>query len=214
MMARLPAYLHDAKETALAEAVARLPQYDIPAKLTPLERQCVYRDYAILVSAYLLEGKTKAGKARATVPANVAVPFCALARQLDQQWIMSYDSYCLSNCFSLKDDSTAAAAAGAASAASVGAPAGTVHGDMAAYDPADRRFEWDNLRLVRSFDGGAEEYTFITVHSEIESHTPELIRAYAGILAGLRTGSVPCVTAAVTALRGVLEGVVVSQLKM
>lgn len=72
-----------------------IPQYTIePSLLTPLEKQALYRDYAVLVSAYLLEGKTKAGRARVLVPANIAVPFAALADDLEQKSIMSYDSEC------------------------------------------------------------------------------------------------------------------------
>lgn len=92
VMARLPELLHSGDEAALATAVAAIPQYAIdPSKLTPVEAQSLYRDLSILVSAYLLEGKTKAGKARAVVPANIAVPFTVLAKALEQNWIMSYD---------------------------------------------------------------------------------------------------------------------------
>lgn len=54
----------------------------------------------------------------------------------------------------------------------------------------------------------------MTIHAEIESHTPALITAYSEILAGLRAGSVPAVKAGLTALREVQEGIVVSQLKV
>jgi hypothetical protein len=95
VVSALPHFLRDASETALARALALVPQYRIvPSLLTPLEKQSVFRDYSILVSALLLEGKIKSGKARARVPSNIAIPFVALAHELSERAIMSYDSYC------------------------------------------------------------------------------------------------------------------------
>jgi Indoleamine 2,3-dioxygenase len=157
LMSRLPSYLHDSKGSALADAVASLPCYSVDVtRMTPLEMQCLYRDYAVLVSAYLLEGKTKSGKARDSVPRNVALPFTTLAKHLDQQWIMSYDSYCLSNHYSLIDapkDSVDPKFAYMNAAA----PIGSAHGALCTYTPEEGHWNWDNLRLVRAFDGGAEE---------------------------------------------------------
>lgn len=83
IMHRLPRFLNSANPSALADAVASLPTYSVDvSKMTPLEAQCVYRDYSILVSAFLLEGKTKAGKARDSVPRNIAIPFTTLAKHL------------------------------------------------------------------------------------------------------------------------------------
>ena len=65
--------------------------------------QSLMRDYSILVSAYLLEGKTKSGTPRTTVPRNIAVPFSQVARAVQEPMIMSYDSYCLTNCFNMKE---------------------------------------------------------------------------------------------------------------
>jgi len=72
--------------------------------------------------------------------------------------IMSYDSYCLTNCVSVVD--------GAAAAGSDG---------IMRYKPGQPQWRWDKLRLVRAFDGGPEETTFVTVHFEIESNTGALV---------------------------------------
>lgn len=128
---------------------------------------------------------------------------------------MSYDSYCLSNHYSLVD-APKDASDPAFAYVNAGAPMGSAQGSLATYSPesASGHWHWDNLRLIRAFDGGAEETTFVTVHAEIESQTPALIRAYDGILTGLRTGSVKTVKASLTQLRDVIHRVVVAQLKM
>lgn len=92
--------------------------------------------------------------------------------------IMSYDSYCLTNCKSVAADAKAADTAAKKAFES----AAIVDYDAA---PSPTHWDWENLRLVRGFDGGPEEYTFIAVHFEIESNTPALIRAYDEILSGL-----------------------------
>ena len=187
----LPRLLNDTSETALARAVEQLPQYRlVPSQLSPMERQSLFRDYAILSSAFLLEGKTKAGKPRQRLPANLAVPFATLARALDQKPIMSYSEYCLTNITSV---------AAAASAAA---------------EPGPGAWRWSRLRLIRAFDGGPEEATFITVHAEIESQTPALLRAYKRTLRGLGARRADAVADGLAKLRGVLEAVVVAQLKM
>ena len=72
---------------------------------------------------------------------------------------------------------------------------------------------WEQLRLIRAFDGGPEEATFILIHSEIESHTPDLIAAYDMVLDGLVGSSVPDVGMGLTRLVEVLERIVVSQVR-
>jgi indoleamine 2,3-dioxygenase len=129
---------------------------------------------------------------------------------------MSYDSYCLSNCYSVHDAN----------------PSTTDH-----VQPNYASWQWEDLRLIRAFDAGPEEATFILIHSEIESHTPGLIKAFDTIAAGLGhpngfTGTVfggaaPAaasastpesavaqVEAGLTQLRDSMEQIVVSQLKM
>ena len=36
--------------------------------------------------------------------------------------------------------------------------------------------DWTKLRLIRSFDGGPEEATFILIHAIIEHSTPRMIK--------------------------------------
>lgn len=148
------------------------------------------RDYSVLVSAYLLEGKRKSGKPRNRVPANIAVPFVTVCKTLDEQWILSYDSYCLSNCMTLREDKAH--------------PATGANG-LLSYVPSSGKWEWENLRLIRAFDGGPEEYTFIAVHFEIESNTADLIKSYATLLRGLKADSKTIVTEGLTALRTVSD---------
>ena len=53
------------------------------------------RDYSILVSAYLLEGKTKSGIPRSTVPRNIGVPFTTIAAALNEPSIMRWVVWCV-----------------------------------------------------------------------------------------------------------------------
>jgi len=213
-VAAVPHLLRDPSPTALARAVAQVPAYRlVPSLLTPLEKQSLFRDYSVLVSAYLLEGKAKVGKPRARVPANIAVPFCTLAEDLSERAIMSYDSYALANVFSITDHGGADDAPPVQQAAM----AGTAHGTLVDYEREagfSGAMDWSQLRLVRAFDGGAEECTFVTVHAEIEAHTPALLRAYKRILCGLGVGDAAAVHAGLLRLCAVQEKIVVSQLKM
>jgi hypothetical protein len=175
-MGCLPELLHAPAPDALEAAVRSLPA-GLPVDVAvaragagdPALLHSLMRDYSVLVSAYLLEGKTKGGAPRAVVPANVAAPFAAVAAAVDEPTIMSYDSYCLSNCYSARSD------AGGGDAG--GAPRPTYAG-----------WGWADLRLIRAFDGGPEEATFVLVHAEIESHTPALVGAYNALFAGLGVG--------------------------
>ena len=92
--------------------------------------------------------------------------------------------------------------------------AGSTFGSLVDYSAGDGSFQWEQLRLIRAFDGGAEELTFIAIHAQIESHTPALLRAYKRVLRGLGAGAAPAVLAGLARLRAVLEDVVVSQLQM
>jgi hypothetical protein len=102
---------------------------------------------------------------------------------------MSYDSYCLTNCVSLKDAPPAD-----------GAELPQV---LSSYTPGDEKWHWENLRLIRAFDGGAEEYTFICVHYEIESNTPHLVAAYDAIVDAVHMDSAVGVSAGLTQLKKV-----------
>lgn len=187
-MARLPELLRAPAPDALAAAVAALPAAQLlPAVQHAAARaragdpallHSLMRDYSVLVSAYLLEGKTKGGAPRAVVPSNVAAPFAAVAAAVDEPMIMSYDSYCLSNCYNTREGSSGSGGDGSSAVAA---------------GPSYAGWGWRDLRLIRAFDGGPEEATFVLVHAEIESHTPALVGAYNALFAGLGVdvGTVP-----------------------
>jgi hypothetical protein len=59
-----------------------------------------------------------------------------------------------------------------------GTPIGGSEARIHLYNP--QTGEW-----MRAFDAGPEEATFILIHSEIESHTPGLIKAFDTMAAGL-----------------------------
>lgn len=171
-MSTLPVVMADKDPEALLKRVAELPCYDINTE-DGLLLQALMRDYSILTSAYILEGLEKSKfsdknvKApRTVVPKNIAIPFNAVCRLLKEQSIMSYDSYCLSNCMSVLDPEPS-----------------TNNHEQPNY--ASTNWHWENLRLIRAFDGGPEEATFVLIHSEIESHTPKLIKSFNLIGKGL-----------------------------
>lgn len=85
-MSALPSLLGDkANPEAVRARVVTLPPLPIDEVLSdgPLV-QSLYRDLAILTSAYLLEGKTKSGMPRSVVPACLALPLAKLARAVDE----------------------------------------------------------------------------------------------------------------------------------
>jgi hypothetical protein len=86
-MKRLPGLLASPDPYALLTAVTALPAYEGLDTAQPVVLQTLMRDYSILVSAVLLEGKQKVGKPRDRVPANIAVPFSRVARKLEEQWV-------------------------------------------------------------------------------------------------------------------------------
>lgn len=232
-MSRLPSLLHDPDPRALAREVDALPLLQVPiagagGAGSPELLQALLRDYSILVSAYLLEGKAKSklaadgtpstssststpsgqsgmgsasgggppqhehqhqdaassadGSLRDRVPPQLGIPLFQLCESLGQPTIMEYSSYCLGNCYSIKQHEgeallhrATAATGDAASTSSVG---------YRDYSHPD--WHWDNLRLIRAFDGGPEEATFILIHSEIESNCGRLVQGYDLLLHALR----------------------------
>lgn len=89
VVSQLPSLLGDAsRPNAVDDAVAALPQLDTSTATDPVLLQALMRDYSILVSAFLLEGKTKCGAPRTVVPCNVAIPFAVVARALQEPMIM------------------------------------------------------------------------------------------------------------------------------
>ena len=73
---------------------------------------------------------------------------------------------------------------------------------------------WHNLRLIRSFDGGPEEATFILAHLEIEAHSPKLVRAYNKLLAACADENLDLCRQGLEDLKAAQEQILVSQLKM
>ena len=70
------------------------------------------------------------------------------------------------------------------------------------------------MRLIRSFDGGPEEWTFITIHFEIESHTARLVAAIQKLIAAVAGNDLTSVKAGLADMKEVQERIIVSQLKM
>ena len=168
----------------------------------PILIQALLRDYSILVSAYLLEGKTKLSMTTImnntntntsesesssssntvidnVVPYNLAKPLTTLAQALDQPMIMEYSSYCLGNFYSVKDSTSKVNVTMDVPDDSLQHPVTPVHYTSSSINTiTNDTYHWNNLRLIRSFNGGPEESTFILIHSEIESHIPSLIKEY------------------------------------
>jgi hypothetical protein len=161
LLARLPTLLRDADADALAREVAALPSLDAPAAAAAAAGDsralhAMLRDLAVLVSAFVLR-RTAAGEPRRRVPAALARPFQALCIAAGLPTIMEYSSYCLTN---------------------------VVHRAGAAAPPL-AQWRWQDLRLLRRFDGGPEESTFVAVHAEMEAKGGALVLAYAKLLRAL-----------------------------
>jgi indoleamine 2,3-dioxygenase len=230
----LPALLA-ARDGALAAAVAALPRLPVEREADPRVLQALMRDYSVLVSAYLLEGGARRGGGaggaappsppRRVVPANLAVPFAAVAAAVDEPTIMSYDSYALFNCHHVNEGEHER------EREREGEREGEHEREREREGEREREaaarsyagWVWADLRLVRAFDGGPEEATFVLVHAEIESHSPALVGAYDAVLDALgREGPalpptpprLAAVAAGLAAVRDVLQRIVMSQLKM
>jgi len=98
ILANLPELLHHPSQSAVFEKVNKLPLYQIPDTLDSELTQALFRDYSILTAAYILEGKNIP---RYLVPQQLSVPFYKLSQLIDEPLIMSYDSYCLYNFYSV-----------------------------------------------------------------------------------------------------------------
>ncbi len=151
--------------------------------------QALLRDYSILASAYLLQGKSSPSPSRLTalLPRAIARPLFLLGRELGQPPIMDYSSYCLGNCYSTKDPLALTLRGPPSSPARehpllASYPTATC---MSASEPPPPSWQWSSLRLIRAFDGGPEEATFVLIHSEIESHCGDLVSAYDDLVSAL-----------------------------
>lgn len=84
---------------------------------------------------------------------------------------MGYDSYALCNTYSVcPDDPEVSRALMAVPAVQENSP------HMKIFYLLQNRWNWENLRMIRAFDGGPEEGAFTPVHVEMESRTPDLIK--------------------------------------
>lgn len=189
ILMKLPLLLKDSSPDALKNAVQKLPilQVDNVTKDSSLFH-ALLRDFSILSSAYIIEGKIKAGKPRTVVPPQISEPLFLLSKSADLPPIMEYSSYCLGNSVS--------------------------------NSPLTKN--WDSFSLVRAFDGGAGEATFIIIHAEIESRCGELILSYAKLFSTLRKAydgpseslNEALVIEALSRIKTVTDKIIVSQLKM
>lgn len=129
-----------------------LPQYDVSTVRDSALAAALYRDYAFLASAYLLEPchlqKMKTGtlgRGRHILPKNVAVPFCRIAEMVNAKPFMEYaQSYALYN--------------------------------WRRKDPR-KPISFENLELIRKFTGLPSEKGFILVHVEMVSKSPKLVES-------------------------------------
>ncbi len=83
----------------VAAMVAELPPPDLSAlaELTDLEARRAFTRYTFLHQAYILERWQKDGRPRPSVPSQIAIPECVLAKRLGLQPVLSYSPYCLWN---------------------------------------------------------------------------------------------------------------------
>ncbi|KAK0523959.1 hypothetical protein OC842_005978 [Tilletia horrida] len=138
------------QDSALAVKAAKDPQAD--ARLL----NALFRDYCFATSAYLLEPTDQAFRAtgkyapgRSVLPAQLAVPLCALAERLGHAPFMEYaSSYALSN-YRVKSDS---------------------------FTSTSGKFHFDNMELIRAFeDAHGSEKGFILVHVHMLAHSGAVV---------------------------------------
>ncbi|KAE8258243.1 hypothetical protein A4X13_0g1803 [Tilletia indica] len=154
------------KDSAFAVQAAKDPNAD--AKLL----NALFRDYCFLTSAYLLEPTDQAfratgkyGPGRGVLPAQLAVPLCALAERLGHAPYMEYaSSYALSN-FRLKSDS---------------------------FQSTAGKYHFDNLELVRAFeDAQSSEKGFIGVHIHMLGHSGAVVSGVEDAMRAVETNDTP-----------------------
>eukprot|EP01138_Halocafeteria_seosinensis_P015445 gb/GECG01015763.1/.p1 GENE.gb/GECG01015763.1/~~gb/GECG01015763.1/.p1 ORF type:complete len:529 (+),score=93.67 gb/GECG01015763.1/:1-1587(+) len=185
LMTNMPALIRSDDPDAVAKAVQELPEYNVAEDAGDARLiQSLYRDLSVLTAGYLIEGKQKTGKPRTTVPKQLSVPFETVAALLDEKQIMGYDSYALCNTYSVCPDDEL------------------------------NRTNWENLRMIRAFDGGPEEATFTPVHIEMEAHMPQLVKGYNILEPALDKGDKNGVHQGLDTIREGLEKTIVAELKM
>lgn len=98
ILTNLPQLLKNSSPHALENVVLELPILNVKnvTKDSSLFH-ALLRDYSILSSAFIIEGKIKQGKPRTLVPPQISEPLFELAKAADLPTIMEYSSYCLGN---------------------------------------------------------------------------------------------------------------------
>ncbi|CAD6887280.1 unnamed protein product [Tilletia controversa] len=153
-------------DSAFAIQAAKDPDAD--ARLL----NALFRDYCFLTSAYLLEPTDQAfratgkyGPGRGVLPAQLAVPLCALADRLGHAPYMEYaSSYALSN-FRLKSE--------------------TFKSDAG-------KWHYDNMELIRAFeDAQGSEAGFILVHVHMLAHSGAVVSGVEDTMRAVEQKNVP-----------------------
>lgn len=136
--------------------------------------QALFRAYAILSSAYLLQPSHlnqtdgKYGVARQVLPANIAQPFECVANKLNVFPFVDYHyAYALGNYIKINPNL-----------------------------PINKVYEHTNLKLACSFSGKPDEKGFIMLHVDIVSKTASLIAGIKQYLEGDKLGGLNVVLAA------------------
>jgi len=172
----MPIYLEDGTngylfyEGRIHEECKSLPNHvnDIAEVKDPFVLQALFRSYAFLASAYLLEPSYHHflrtgdyGPALRVLPANIAMPFASVANVLGIYPFMDYHyGYSLCNYVRI--------------------------------DP-DKDLDWTNLKMAGKFSGTPDETGFIMVHVDINQHSPQLVSSVFNTLQGLKDGSLELV---------------------
>lgn len=156
-----------------------VPEATTPS--SPALLQALLRDYAVLTSAYLLEGKTKGGAPRTRVPANIAIPFALLCTALEQPLIMEYSSYCLGNACVAPRHSKAASVAAADVEADSGAAAAA---ETTAADVTAEQREAD--AQAEEAEEAEEEHSHMRWYSRVADYVRSSLSPAAGGAAGHR----------------------------
>lgn len=131
--------------------------------------QALFRGYAFLASAYLLEpahhgiGRGGSyGKARNVLPANIAQPLVIAAEALGvAPWLDYHHAYSLGNFVHLDP---------------------SLHGEDL--------WHWRNLNMACRFSGTMDEIGFIMLHVQINHHTPALLGAFQDVLRDARRADI------------------------
>lgn len=150
---------------AFPEAVENLPNLIDEVKKVDdmLVIQALYRGYAFIESAYLLEPSYQSfvktgeyGKANRVLPKNISEPLFFVADKLQvSPWLDYHYSYCLGNYYKVDKKGSG---------------------------------NWDNLKMAVQFAGTDDERGFVMVHVDINGNGCYLLQSIDETLAGLKYG--------------------------